>query len=516
MHNWSRFPVGIAIIITLAVVGVLSWRGLAPGRPDLDRRDDVIRVGIYALPPGQGSPLRLLGPPGIFIASAIFDTLVEVAPGGVPTPALAVSWDHEAPDRWRFSLRPGVVFSNGEAMDAAAVVSSFRRVMDLSQPTVLSSLVAIVASVERVDDLTVEFATKRPVASLPTDIAGVWIVPPGAWQQKGEVEFAKSPVGSGPFVVSRWTANEVALVANPLSWRRPMVAGLTFIEVPDDSARLSAFLSGAIDVAIQTSPDGFDAIAGAGGRVLATPAGTVYTLALNTERPGSPFADVRVRRAMNYAVDKDQIARVLYRGRVQPSGQPASSITAGFDPKIAPYPYDPARARALLAEAGYAGGFDLVVEVVTNAIPADAATFSAVARDLAVVGIRAEVRSVPLPVFFARLFDNSLEGLAFQLGFISMPNLDTVKAMADFSCDKPGSHPFACLPDVQVLVEHARAELDPSARAALMATINRAAHDQALALFLNDAVDLIAVSARVAGDAPATRYYHWERFTLHH
>ena len=288
----------------------------------------------------------------------------------------------------------------------------------------------------------------------------------------GESEFAKAPVGTGPFVVTRWTANEVALTANSQSWRRPKIDHLTFVEVTDDSARLSAFLFGAIDVAIQISPDAFDDITAAGGHVLTVPAGTVYTLALNIQRPGSPFADVRVRRAMNYAVDKEQIARVLYGGTVKPSGQPASSITAGFDPAIAPFPLDPARARALLAEAGYAGGFDLVVEVVTNAIPADAVTYSAIARDLAAVGVRAEVRAVPLPVFFTQMFGNSFEVLAFQLGFISMPNLDTVKAMADFSCDKPGSQPFACLSDVQDLINRSRVERDPSDRAAIMVAIN--------------------------------------------
>lgn len=499
------------------VAGGLAAAGAAAvvlNRQSAEPDGRTLRIGIYSLPPGQGSPLRLLGPPGIYIATAIFDTLVEVAPGGIPKPALAVAWQRDTPLRWIFQLRPNVTFSNGEIMNAAAVVSSLQRVMTSTQPTVLSSLVANIANVAAIDELTVAFTTKRPAASLPTDIAAVWIVPPQAYIASGEAAFAKAPVGSGPFAVTSWAASEVKLAANPTSWRRPKVEGLVFTEIPDEAARLSAFLSGAADAIIQTSPDAFDSIAAAGGRVLSVPAGTVYTLALNTTKPNSPFADIRVRQAVNYAVDKDQIVRALYRNAVTPSGQPAASVIAGFDPAIAPFPYDPPRARALLADAGYANGFDLVVEVVTNALPADAATFSAVARDLAAVGIRAEVRTVPLPVFFSRMFDNSFEGLAFQLGFIGMPNLDTVKALADFSCDKPGSAPFACLPDVQAFVEAARAEPDAEARQALMRQINRVAHDQALALYLYDAVDLIAVASGVTGPAPSTRIFHWEDFGL--
>jgi peptide/nickel transport system substrate-binding protein len=364
--------------------------------------------------------------------------------------------------------------------------------------------------------MSVEFTTKVPSATFPLDIAGIWIVPPKAWDAAGsETAFARAPIGSGPYMVTSWDDNQVTMAANKKSWRYPLADGLVFTAIGDEAARLSALMSGGIDMSVQTSPDAIASIEQAGGRVLVTPGGTVGTIALNAMRAGSPFADRRVRQAVNYAVNKYEIGQVLFHGTANAMSQPASPITAGYDATILPYPYDPVRARALLAEAGFPDGFELTIEVGTNALPADAATFSAVARDLTAVGVRTTVRSLPLPILFERLFKNTNEGLGFQLGFISMPQLDTVKAMADFNCDKPGSGgPFICIAELQMLVEQARRELDPVKRNELLLRINRLAHDEALALFLVDGVDLIATGPRLMGDAPTTRFYHWENFSL--
>ncbi|MCB2107851.1 MAG: ABC transporter substrate-binding protein [Rhodobacteraceae bacterium] len=501
---------GIGVVI-LAVLA----KQFGPAAPtDAQSRSETLTVGIYALSPSFGSPTRALGPPGIFVITSIFDTLTEVAPGGAPIPALALSWEDVEPNRWIFRLRPSVVFSNGEPMDAASVVASIERLRDPSRPTVLSSLIPNIDKVEAVDALTVSITTKQPSASLPSDLSGIWIVPPRAWAETDETAFARAPIGTGPYVVKSWEKNRIELTWNPTSWRKAAIRNLIFVEVPDEAARISALASGAIDAAIQISPDAIDTVADTGGRTLILPGGTVYAIALNAEREGSPFTDRRVRQAANYAVNKEQIAEVLFHGTTVPMGQPASRITAGYDPEIPVYPHDPERARGLLREAGFADGFDLRMEVITNAVPADAAMFASVARNLTDVGIRTEVRSSPLPVFFERFFANSFEGQAFQLGFISMPNLDTLKGLKDFTCDKPGSAPFICLPSIAPLIDEARRETDLVSRIEKMREINRVAHDEALALFLIDAVDLMAVSSRVAGEAPATRILHWEDFAL--
>lgn len=509
----GRYVVAIGFLIGL-VAGAAVWQWRTPPAPPAP--DGVIRVGIYSLSPAKGSPLRAQGPPSIYVMNAIFDTLVEPGPGGIARQGLAVSWMQLSPNTWSFALWPNVHFSNGEPVDATAVVTTFERLLHLAEPTPLSGMVANIAAVEARGPMSVEFTTKVPSPTFPTDIAGIWIVPPKAWDAAGsETAFARAPIGSGPYVVTAWDENQVTMTANKKSWRRPLADGLVFAAIGDEAARLSALLSGGIDMAVQTSPDAIAAIEEGGGRVLITPGGTVGVIALNATRPGSPFADRRVRQAVNYAVNKDDIAQVLFHGTATAMSQPASPITAGYDPAIAPYPYDPTRARALLAEAGFADGFDLTIEVSTNALPADAATFSAVARDLTAVGVRTTVRALPLPILFERLFKNTNEGLGFQLGFISMPQLDTVKAMADFNCDRPGAGgPFICIAELQALVEQARRELDPARRGELLRQINHLAHDEALALFLVDGVDLIGAGPRLMGDAPTTRFYHWENFSL--
>ncbi|MDX2223655.1 MAG: ABC transporter substrate-binding protein [Rhodospirillaceae bacterium] len=501
--------------VTVGAIVAVGWLVLRPG---LDRTSapstSTLRVGIYALPTALGSPIRALGPPSMYVMTAIFDPLVEVAAGGVPQPALAEAWHRLDSLRWAFRLRPGVSFANGEPMNAEAVVTSIERLLDPATPTVLSRLLGNVAEVRATADLSVEFTTRTPSVDFPNDLAGIWIVPPKAWAAMGETEFARRPVGTGPYRAVLWERNRLVLEAHPGSWRKATIDRVEVTEVADEAARMAAFQSGGIDVVIQVSPDGMDQIAAAGGQTLTIAAGTVYAIALNGTRPGSPFADIRVRQAANYAVNKADIAEVLFHRTAAPMGQPASTITAGYDPDVPAYPYDPARARALMADAGFGDGFDLRLEVITNAVPADAAMFAAVARDLTAAGIRTEVRAAPLPVFFERFYANSFEGLAFQLGFISMPSLDTVKGITDFTCDKPGSTPFMCLPDLQPLIAAARAAADPDERRAAMRAINRAAHDQALALFLVEGVDLFAISAAVRAPAPATRFIHWEDFDL--
>lgn len=407
---------------------------------------DELRVGIYALSPNLGDPYRTVTTPAVYVQSAVYDALTETVSGGVAKPALAASWQRVSDTTWRFQLRKGVTFGNGEPFNAEAVSASYRWVMKPENKGLLAAVpLSGIAEIRVIDALTLEIATKEPNPILPNDLAAVYIVPPRAWAATTPEQFARAPVGTGPYTVTSWVPAKVRLAANRTSWRAPKIARLRFDEIRDESARLAALQSDAIDLAIQVSPDMITDIEALGGHVAQTPAASVYAIALITERPGSPFKDVRVRKAVNYAVNKSGITQALYYSRTKPSGQAAAEVVAGYDPSIAPYPYDPAKAKALLTEAGYPDGFKLVLHVTTSAIPADAAMFATVARDLTAVGIQTELRGMALSDFFQKFFAGSFEGLAYQMGFVAQPQMDTVKALETFSCRKQNQPVLTCV-----------------------------------------------------------------------
>lgn len=477
-------------------------------------QSDELRVGIYSLSPQRADPYRTVTTPSVYVQSAIYDALTETAPGGKALPALAQSWRQTSDNTWEFKLRPGVTFANGEPLDADAVTASYRWLLrPENKGLIAAGYLTDVAGARAMDALTVEVATHMPNPILPNDLAAVYIVPPKYWAEMGPETFSSKPIGTGPFVVTNWSAARVQLAANPKSWRAPKIAKLRYDEIREEAARLAALQSGAIDVAIQVSPDMISDIAAMGGRVAQTPAASVYTIALITEREGSPFKDARVRQAVNYAVNKEDIAKILYAGRTAPSGQPASTVTAGYDGTIAPYPYDPAKAKALLAEAGYPGGFKLVITVTVSAIPADAAMFATVARDLSAVGIVTELQATALPEYFQKYFAGSFEGMAFQLGFVSQPQMDTLKAVEAFSCAKTKQPALTCVRAVEPFIAAAKHEMDPAKRLGLLKALNRTAHDEAMALFLVDGVDFTGLGPGVRTGEVPSRYIRWDTFT---
>ncbi len=493
------------LILLFAVLAAPTVR--AAGDPD------ALRIGIYSLPPQSIAPFRSYSTPSIYFASALYDALTEIAPGGVAVPALAIKWEQRSATTWRFHLRANVKFSNGEVFDASAIAFAFGHLLKPENRGLpAANLVANIAGIAVVDPLTVDITAKRSAVTLPNDVAGIYIPAPRAYQSMSETDFARAPIGTGPYRIAAKDASTVTMEAAVESWRSAKTKRLRFQMIADESARVAALQTAAIDVVMPVSPDAFDVVTAAGARILEVPSASVFAIQLITERTGSPFKDVRVRRAVNYAINKDAIAKALFAGRTSTSGQAASGVTAGFDRAIPAYPYDPAKAKALLAEAGFPKGFKVQFDVVTSAIPADAAMFTLVARDLAAVGVVTEIQATNLGAWAKKHTDNSFEGLGFQMGFISQPQMNTVRAMMPFLCRSPAFPVYTCLPELEPLVDAAENATTPDRRMELERALNRAASEQALAIFLIDGIDFTALSKDVTDAYAPTRFYHWERF----
>ncbi|MFN3146114.1 MAG: ABC transporter substrate-binding protein [Paracoccaceae bacterium] len=473
-----------------------------------------LRVGVWDLPPGKGNPFTGRSVPSIFVWDAVFDPLVRIGEDGSAEPVLAESWEAVEPTRWRFNLKDGIAFSNGAPFNADAVVATIEYLMtEEGRASSVGGEVRNISGVEKVDDMTVDILTSGPDPVLPNKLGLVYIVEPGAWAELGPEGYAETPVGTGSFEISGWGAGDAQLVANADSWRAPSIEGVTVIELPERAARLQALLSGQIDVGFGFSPDNIAQMEGAGIGVVATPAPQVMSLAFSTEaHPDSPFNDVRVRQAANLAVNRDLIAEVLLGGLGKGAGQAGTPAAFGYDPSLPSYPYDPDQARALLAEAGYADGFDVTAHVVVGSFPADSEIYQQAAIDLGAVGINVELQQIRFPEWLDFFLKNTWPGEMFGSSWNTAPYMDTIRPYTYMTCAKRVPH--FCDESMTPLYDATYAEFDPEARGALLRELHALTMEVLPALFLVEQVDVTGVASNVQGLTYINRSVNYDNVTI--
>lgn len=455
--------------------------------------DSSLRVGVNGFPASLGNPYKGNGRPGTLIWAALFDALTQLDEEGRLVPALALSWELVEPTLWRFELRPEVRYADGKPFDAQSVVAVVDWLMSKSgKSTVIGNELRGIVAVRAVGPLAVEIQTKEPDPILPKRMVGAFMVEPQAWASLGPDGFALQPVGTGPFVLEQWDqrARRAYARLNPHAWRKAHFARMEFVELPEAAVRTQALLSRDVDVALVEIEE-LDRLESRGYPVVAAPSMSVMSLAFITERATpSPLQDRRVRQALNYAVDQETIARTLLRGYGRPAGQPAPAISFGHDPDLAPYPYDPQRAKQLLAEAGYPNGFSMTAEIQINAFPADSLIYQSMAHYLRQVGVDVTLRLITFPQYLRNLQRNSFTSDAFGSAWNSAPYNDATRPMETFSCNRP--RPFFCDPELAAQLREVTKILPQDERLAAMRRLARAYHDSAPALFLVEQVDLYA------------------------
>lgn len=481
----------VLVALLLPVLGACAPEVRAP---------ETLRVGVNTLPVSLGNPFRGNGRPSTLVWNSLFDGLTQIAPDGRLVPSLALRWQATSPTLWRFELRPGVRFANGRAFDAAAA----KRVLDwliapAGRRTVIGNELRLVKSVRAVGALTLEIGTSEPDPILPKRLVAAMMVEPDLWERLGPEGFALRPVGTGPYVMTGWDQRRrrAEAVANRYSWRPVGFKAVQWIELPDAAVRTQALLSGDVDVT-PIEIEEMDRLVDRRFPVVTAPSMSVMSVAFVTERATpNPLMDVRVRRALNYAVDKEALSTILLRGLGRASGQPAAHITAGYNPAVAPYPYDPARARKMLADAGYAKGFDLEIEIQINAFPADSLIYQSVAHDLRQVGVRPVLRTITFADYLRKLARNGWDGDAFGASWNGAPHNDVTRAMESFSCKRPNA--FFCDKPLTDALTRASEMTDEAARAKAIAGLAQQYHDMAPTLFLVEQVDMFAHRPGLAG-----------------
>jgi peptide/nickel transport system substrate-binding protein len=250
-------------------------------------------------------------------------------------------------------------------------------------------------------------------------------------------------------------------------------------------------------VVYQTPPEEFAPVKDFGGRIVTTRDGTAFSIMFNfMGGRATPLADVRVRRALNMAVDRQAIIDVLLGGQTALSSQPAVPEAFGFDPEIKPYPFDVAAARALLAEAGYPEGFPMTLATSGGGVNS-LLVVQRVADDLARVGVRVEVRTKPTTQYLLDFVQGRYETDAFTLQWGAYPSMDAIQMSVISSCRK--TNPWYCDRTIQPVIDAAWVETDPARALALRRQVMRYYHEQAPSLFMFDNVAFLALSPRTTG-----------------
>jgi peptide/nickel transport system substrate-binding protein len=357
------------------------------------------------------------------INTQIYEALVSRDRSYALEPALALSWQHAEPNRWRFKLRPGVRFHDGTALTADDVVFSIERA--LTKNSQRSFQLRGIQTVRKIDELTVDFLLAAPDAVLPEKFIFVgimskaWcvahgVVEPQNFNAHQETYAARNANGTGPYRLKSYEADSrTVLVANPDWWgKRGNVDEAVYLVIQSDATRMAALISGEVDFVIDPPFQDVARLKQEGRFKLSetTDIGTQYLafdlsrdeLQFSDVKGKNPFKDLRVRRAVYQAIDIDAIVAKVLRGQATPTGSYFSRLVDGYVPELdRRLSYDPAAARALLKAAGYPDGFSVTLDCVNVAFRA--AVCQAVAGMLAQVGIKTSTQVWPTATFFPRI-----------------------------------------------------------------------------------------------------------------
>jgi peptide/nickel transport system substrate-binding protein len=430
----------------------------------------------------------------------IFERLTSRAKDLTLRPALATSWERKSPTVWRYTLRKGVKFHDGSTMTADDVVFSFERAQSASSN--FKVFAAPTGKARKVDDYTIELETSRPTPEsvMQENVNAVRIMSK-AWCEKhnalkpqdfktGEETYAsRNANGTGAYILVKREPEVMSVLRkNPHWWGlaegrfEGNVDEIVYRPIKSDVTRMAALVSGEIDLVLDPLLNDIPRLkSNPAIEVIEGPENRVIFLVMDQERTQlkysnvkgrNPLKDLKVRQALYLAIDIDAIRKQVMRGQSRPTGAMVPSPSATF-PELEPrlLPHDPARARKLLAEAGYPEGFELGLLCPNNRYVNDERICTALASMFAKIGVRTRLDSMPRAQFFQRVdqFDVSMHlygwgGAVRDPGFTLTPVLHSRdgKGKGDFNSGRYKDD------ELDRLIDAAEVELDPDKRRATM------------------------------------------------
>ncbi|MFC3691784.1 ABC transporter substrate-binding protein [Chenggangzhangella methanolivorans] len=507
----GRLGLGFICVAGALAAGVAGLVAMGAGRAAIP--PDTLVIGQLAEPKSL-DPATVTAVNDFRILVNVFEGLTRYRPGTLEVgPGLAERWEIlDGGKTYVFHLKPGVRFHDGTPFDADAVKFNLDRMLDPKHPAAgtgpfpLSFFFKPVREVIVVDPLTIKLRLEAPYAPLLSNLAypAGLMVSPTAVTKLGR-GFARAPVGTGPFRFAGWESErQVRLEANREHRDgAPKIDALVFRPIADANARLSEMLAGGLDVMPELPADSVAAFRGDPRFRLAEAAGPhLWFLILNVRE--GPTKDVRVRRAISLAIDRETLVHDVLQGTATaPAGPISEAFGPASDPAVTPYPHDPEKARALIREAGAEGArVTLLAAEGGSGMLEPIAMATAIQSDLRRVGLDARVETFEWNAYLARVNGGLKDAAMAEMAWMTN-DPDTLPSLALKGSATPDKGGFNAgyyeNPELDRLLDEARAEQDPKARAALYRRVDRLVHDDAPWAFVASWKQDAAVSASVQG-----------------
>ncbi|MGE3268100.1 MAG: ABC transporter substrate-binding protein [Chloroflexota bacterium] len=453
--------------------------------------------------PNTFDPHLTVGRNTQILLANVFDGLTARDGSGNTVAALAEDWgvfdDHTT---WQFKLREGVTFHNGDPFTAESVKFTVERVINPDLKSTISSEMGNIAGADIIDPTTVHIRTKTPDIMLPNRFGELYggMLSPSHTMASDPATLATQPNGTGPYMLAEWVKNErLVLQAFPNYWRGPAnVSQITVRPILEEAARVAALQTGEVDIIANVPYERIPELEADPNLVVKT-VSTPRVFFIGIDPRVEPLNDVRVRQALNYAVDVQSIISALYLGHATQLATCFPTAAFGYDPSVAPYPYDPEKAKALLAEAGYPNGFSVEFDSFTGSIADHSRPAEAIAEYLRQVGIDVKLNVFEFGAFGPRRVANQVSPLhIYSIGNAYAETAWIVKWM-----QQQGLGLFYRNEEIYALANQAEATFDPSARLPIYSEIQHKLKDDAgfIFLFQNDAV--FAMNKKISYDPRA-------------
>lgn len=463
---------------------------------------------IVALTPDpvEMSPWLDNGMPGYSVINHIYEPVIFRDTNMQLIPVLAESWNQVDPTTLQLKLRQGVKYHNGQPFTSADIKFSYENIIAPDSKALWKAMLSMITSVETPDDLTALLHTAQPNRTMLRELTVAPIMSEEIFNSIGG-NWANKAIGTGPFkFVEYQTGDHVTVERNDDYWgQKPALKRITFRVIVEDGTRIASLKSGDVFMINNIPPDQIDGVNSSPDvKVVSNPTARIVYCGMRVDRP--VFKDARVRQAVNYAINNDEINQSLFKGLAPPATNPLAPMVFAGDTKLGPWPYDPDKAKSLLKEAGMEKP-KILFGCANGRYINDKLVGQAVAGYLGDVGFDVEFEAPEWGTFSAEV--NKYDKSKYDMFLIAW---GTINMEPDYELRRQFYSKFALTtqynnPDVDKLLDQAAAELDDEKAKALYAQVEKIIWDDCPWAWLYYQPEIDGINKTLQGYVPRPDEY---------